>query len=64
VARGLVLMASRYGLVKQRRSRMSYGNFTYVEYDQMIYGDEEVCEPVKDEFQRTKEDPKSIKVVD
>lgn len=43
---------------------MSYGNFTYVEYDQMIYGDEEVCEPVKDEFQRTKEDPKSIKVVD
>jgi hypothetical protein len=45
-------MASRYGLVKQRRSRRSYGIRTYVEYKKK-YGDRETCRPVKDDFDET-----------
>ena len=63
VARGLVLMASRYGLVKQRRSTVSCGIFTYIQYDKDVHGTEDVCEPVHDNYEE-KNAPKEIKVID
>jgi hypothetical protein len=57
-------MASRYGLVKQRRSRLSYGIFTYEQYDPIKHGSEDICSPVKDQYERGRDDPKLIKVVD
>jgi len=54
-------MASRYGLVKQRRSRFSYGILTYYPYDRKIDGDREVARPVWDKFDKKE---MNVKVVE
>ena len=43
---------------------MSYGIFTYEQYDPEKHGSEDICAPVKDQYERRKDDPKLIKVVD
>ncbi len=45
-------MASNYGLVNQRRSRLSYGILTRVVWDEKLHGDKNVVKAVTDIFDR------------
>lgn len=45
-------MASNYGLVKQRRSRLSYGILTRIVWDEKEHGDKNVVKATTDRFDR------------
>ncbi len=54
-------MATRLGLVKQRRSRLSYGILTQVQYDPEKHGSEDITQPKRDKFDDTEID---LEVID
>lgn len=62
VAKGLVLLSLRYGMIKQRRSRLSYGLFTYLDYDEKLHGSKEDLELFLDPVERG--DQLQLKVID
>jgi hypothetical protein len=45
-------MASNYGLVKQRRSRLSYGILTRMVWNETVHGDKNVVKATTDLFDR------------
>jgi hypothetical protein len=45
-------MASNYGLVKQRRSRLSYGILTRIVWNEKLHGDKNVVKATMDLFDR------------
>lgn len=54
-------MGWQHGLIRQRRSRLSYGIFTYVLYNEQEHGPAEVVKPIRDQYEK---DEFNIKAID
>jgi hypothetical protein len=54
-------MASNYGLVKQRRSRLSYGILTYIPWEKKLHGSKKASGAVFDKYNRAEV---NVKVID
>jgi hypothetical protein len=56
-------MVSNYGLVKQRRSRLSYGILSRIEWVEKLHGDKNVVKATSDLFDRD-EDCRWVQAID